>query len=177
MSPQLATAHTKPPYLDKPPALLSWLCLPAGNPAEPLTCPPMPCVQAGCWDGTVALFRLGPPPAQGTSPQPPDRGSLAGLEVLSHFTASTDAVRVVAWAPDEDGADGEGPGSSWGALFAVAGHAQQISIWDARCLSSLPLWLMLGAASGEGWQGTASCGQLPAELLAGLQQALLWMAS
>ena len=92
----------------------------------------------GCWDGTVALFRVEPP---STDPKPPSSSSsssssgLQGMELLSHHSASTDAVRAVAWAPPPGGLGEEAgaeEGGQWGSLFAVAGQAQQVTVWDAR---------------------------------------------
>ena len=90
--------------------------------------------QVGCWDGTIALFKVKPATAPSTSPKSHSSSSsgLQGMELLSHYSASTDAVRAVVWAPPGgEGAGGEEAGQ-WGSLFAVAGQAQQVTVWDAR---------------------------------------------
>ena len=91
------------------------------------------CSQVGCWDGTVALFRVKAASSHSTlgSGASSDEG-LQGMELLSHYSASTDAVRAVIWAPSEVGDGGAAEGCQWGTLFAVAGQAQQVTVWDAR---------------------------------------------
>ena len=100
--------------------------------------PPPP--QVGCWDGTVALWRLQPEETadggggQGTEaaepPLPPPPPATQVL--LMHMKADPQPLRAVAWAPPDLAA--EATGGLGRHVFLTAGHTGDAAIWDARCV-------------------------------------------
>jgi hypothetical protein len=84
-------------------------------------------LQAGCWDGTVAIWRL----------QPDENTSAVGGSVpatpvlLSHARADPSPLRAVAWAPAALAASAAD--SLGRAVHMTAGNQGALSIWDARC--------------------------------------------
>ena len=107
--------------------------------------PPFVALQVGCWDGTVAVWRLQPENTAGGSTVP------ATPILLSHTRADPSPVRAVAWAPPAlaaSAADGLGR-----AVYMAAGNQGALSIWDARwdsaqmtrrARSLCSVWLTLG---------------------------------
>ena len=92
----------------------------------------------GCWDGTVALWRLqpaapaaaAPGSSQGTGYTPPPPATPV---LLMHMKADPQPLRCVAWPPAAlAAAAGGGLGRH---VFMTAGHAGSVAIWDARWAS------------------------------------------
>ena len=84
----------------------------------------------GCWDGSVALWRLQPAeilhPAKPNGHHPPP----ATPVLLVHSQAEALPLRTVAWAPA--GLANSAPGGLGRHVFLTAGHSGSICIWDAR---------------------------------------------
>ena len=57
--------------------------------------------QAGCWDGTCMLWRVG----LGATASAPEAGTHrpAAMQLLQHFAALEGPVRTLAWAPPSPG--------------------------------------------------------------------------
>ena len=83
-------------------------------------------VQVGCWDGTVALWRLQP----GEGLRPTGGRQPATPVLLMHMKADPMPLRAVAWAPPS--LAGHAPGGMGRNIFLTAGHSGVIAIWDAR---------------------------------------------
>lgn len=86
--------------------------------------------QAGCWDGSVALWRV--------AQQQPGAGAALGgdaacsMQLLLHFEALDGPVRALAWAPAGANGDACGPGDARRHLFAAVGHSDRLRVWDTR---------------------------------------------
>lgn len=78
--------------------------------------------QMGCWDGTVALWKL---PTAAGSP----------LQLLSHFLADSVPIRTIAWAPPHKDGTIDSHGRH---CFLTAGHASSMKIWDVRSALAAP---------------------------------------
>lgn len=89
-----------------------------------------PADQGGCWDGTIACWRVGALLASAG-----DLGSSAGpgqrsLQLLLHFPAADGPVRALAWAPAQ--LAGTTSDSAHRHLVAAVGHTTYLRVWDLR---------------------------------------------
>ena len=105
-------------------------------------------LQVGCWDGTVAVWRLQPEEAADASPG--GRSVPATGVLLSHARTDPSPLRAVAWAPAvlaASAADGLGR-----AVYMAAGNQGALSIWDARSDKQMtPLTVAPCAVAPRGW--------------------------
>ena len=92
--------------------------------------------QAGCWDGSLACFKLGSAAGSPSCLGNSANGALRlSMELLLHFPASDGPVRGLAWAPAE--LAGATSDNAHRHLFAVVGHALHLRVWDLRHVSRL----------------------------------------
>ena len=87
-------------------------------------------LQVGCWDGSVAVWRIPPEQPGSASARSSSSPVPLQLQLLSHIMADTVAIRSVAWAPVE--AAGESSDLSSRHIFLTAGHSSLVKFWDAR---------------------------------------------
>ena len=110
------------------PCLVDWL---PGAPHDLLA--------VGCWDGSVAIFKVVPGQAQQQQQQQQAGGGggaaaaaqMFGLELLLHFTADVLPLRGLRWippAPCQSSID-----SLQRHIIATGGHEATVRIWDLRC--------------------------------------------
>ena len=86
--------------------------------------------QVGCWDGSVAVWRIPPEQPGSGSARSSSSSPALELQLLSHVMADTVAIRSVAWAPAQ--ATGESSDLAGRHIFLTAGHSSLVKFWDAR---------------------------------------------